>query len=105
MFVKKNSSKKTYENPGKMNDLWKYNATLNQWTWIHGPYLQNQLGVYGSRGVGTTSTISGGRSYAAYWVDASGNFWVFGGNGYASSSFGIFFFFAFFCSEKFESEI
>jgi hypothetical protein len=58
-----------------MNDLWVYDVTTSEWTWIAGPDSANNLGVYGSGG------FPGGRHYAASWVNSSSLF-LFGGTGY-----------------------
>jgi len=36
---------------GYLNDLWKYDISSNQWTWVSGDSVNNQLGVFGSQGV------------------------------------------------------
>jgi hypothetical protein len=41
--------------------------------------------VYGTQGVPAPDNIPGLRSYAVTWVDASGNFWLFGGFGYGTA--------------------
>lgn len=66
-----------------LNDLWKYNA--GQWTWVAGSNVIAQHGVYGTQGVADANNIPGARSMGAMWTDASGNFWLFGGNGFASA--------------------
>jgi N-acetylneuraminic acid mutarotase len=70
---------------GYLNDLWRFNPSTNNWTWIKGSNLINQAGVYGSQGVPNTANMPGGREAGAYWTDAAGNFWWYGGLGYASS--------------------
>jgi hypothetical protein len=68
---------------GLLNDLWEYNSTANQWTWI-GPSTSNaanQNGNYGTLGTGSGTTAPGGRQAAVLWADASGNIWLFGGLG------------------------
>jgi hypothetical protein len=65
--------------PGLLNDLWNYNATTNQWTWISGSKTTNQSGNYGTQGTPAASNVPGGRETYAAWLDASGNFWLFGG--------------------------
>ena len=47
-----------------------------------------QPGVYGTQGVASTSNVPGGRAGAVSWTDGSGNLWLFGGNGYDSTSSG-----------------
>jgi hypothetical protein len=65
---------------GQLNDQWKYGA--GQWTWVGGPIIANQPGTYGTQGTPSLGNIPGARSGAVTWTDASGNFWLFGGNGY-----------------------
>ncbi len=61
------------------NDLWKYSPSINQWTWVSGTNSPNDVGTYGSQGVPSTSNAPASRAGATGWIDASGNFWVFGG--------------------------
>jgi len=68
---------------GFLNDLWKYSA--GQWTWMGGSNLINQPGIYGTQGTASPSNVPGARFYAASWADASGNLWLFGGDGYDST--------------------
>ena len=49
----------------------------------------NQHGVYGTKGVPDTENYPGSREGSVSWVDTDGNLWVFGGLGYAESSFGL----------------
>jgi len=64
-------------------DLWKFDTILNQWTWMKGPYGTGTPGVYGTQGVADPANYPGARTNgASTWVDASGNLWLFGGNGY-----------------------
>ncbi len=78
---------------GFLNDLWEFNPSTNQWTWMAGsnavtlhntnyvePYC-GQPGVYGTLGVPAPGNTPGGRSGAIGWTDYSGNFWLFGGQG------------------------
>ena len=69
---------------GPLNDLWKYNVTTNEWTWIKGSFGTSQFSAYGTQGVATASTTPGARHSSVSWKDAAGNFWLFGGNGYSS---------------------
>jgi hypothetical protein len=62
-----------------MSDLWKFSA--GEWTWVGGPNVGGMNGTYGSLGVPSMSNIPGGRYQAVTWTDASGDFWLFGGNG------------------------
>jgi N-acetylneuraminic acid mutarotase len=60
---------------GSLNDLWKYSTTSNQWTWVAGASSAWASGDMPPNG------MPGGRSGAVGWVDASGDFWLFGGSG------------------------
>jgi N-acetylneuraminic acid mutarotase len=64
------------------NDLWKYNPTTNEWTWIRGSNTPNAIAVFGTQGVSSPSNEPGAREFPAYWTDNAGNFWMFGGKGY-----------------------
>ncbi len=67
-------------NLGLLNDLWNYNTSTNQWTWIAGSKVINATGSYGTLGVSNgQSNFPGGRQASMSWVDLSGNFWLFGG--------------------------
>ena len=70
---------------GRLNDLWKYNIGIGQWTWVSGANTQNQTGVYGTKGTPAAANVPGARESAASWIDASGNLWLFGGLGLAST--------------------
>jgi Galactose oxidase, central domain len=68
-------------NIGFLNDLWEY--TGGNWVWVSGgtTNLANQNGVYGTPGTASPSNVPGGRQEAVGWADASGNLWLFGGEG------------------------
>lgn len=68
-----------------LNDLWKYTVSTGEWTWIGGSNLPNQNGVYGTKGVAAASNVPGAREFMISWTDASGNFWMFGGEGFPAS--------------------
>jgi N-acetylneuraminic acid mutarotase len=68
---------------GELSDLWKYSG--GQWTWMGGPKIKQQYGVYGTQGVAAPGNIPGSRLGAESWMDASGNFWLLGGYGLTSS--------------------
>jgi Galactose oxidase, central domain/Kelch motif len=101
---------------GILNDLWVYNIANKQWTWVMGSSTANQNGVYEAQPVvgptnttgaantcglasgltinnqvicqpvSTTGAFPGSRWLAAGWVDAGGNFWLYGGLGLDSES-------------------
>ena len=61
---------------GPMNDLWEYNG---QWLWQGGSTTQGASGVY------TGTPFPGARFWSSQYQDASGNLWMFGGNGVDSN--------------------
>ena len=61
--------------------MWKYNPNTNQWTSVNGP---TSGAVYGSKGIGSSSNIPGGRRNAIGWKDAGANFWLMGGQNFIS---------------------
>lgn len=64
------------------SDLWKYDVTTNEWTWMHGPNTTGNPGVYGVQGIPSTLNNPGGRwETAAAWTDANGDLWMYGGGG------------------------
>jgi N-acetylneuraminic acid mutarotase len=84
---------------GFLNDLWKFDPSTQEWTWVGGssavPAQTSGVdggvpGVYGVKGTGSSANIPGGRDTATGWVDAQGNLWLFGGIGIdASGNLGI----------------
>lgn len=75
-------------NTGEMNDLWKYNTGTNQWTWMRGSSVTGPLAVYGTQGTAAPTNEPGGTFIATSWTDASGNLWLFGGQGDDASNYG-----------------
>ncbi len=74
---------------GDMNDLWKYDPSLNQWVWVSGSSSFNQLSSYGTQGVASSTTVPGARRSSSTWIDKTGTFWLFGGTGYdAAGNYG-----------------
>jgi hypothetical protein len=79
---------------GALNDLWVYtpNATPGQpgtWTWIKGSNTGSDNGLYGTLTRPYATYViwtPGGRSNATRWVDSIGQLWLFGGEGYDSTS-------------------
>ena len=73
-------------NFGELNDLWEFNPSMNEWAWMGGsstvPAYSGQKGVYGALGTFASTNIPGGRYGASSWTDSSGNFWLFGGEGF-----------------------
>jgi len=71
---------------GQLNDLWKYNINTKEWTWMHGQNIVDQTAIYGTKGVANTNNQPGARQEAASLIDADGNLWLMGGDGFATSS-------------------
>jgi len=73
-----------------LNDLWEFNSSTNEWTWMGGDNIvpcgptgcSGYFGVYGTPETPATGNAPGGRYGATSWTDASGNLWLFGGTGY-----------------------
>jgi hypothetical protein len=68
----------TASGAGRLNDLWKFDGAM--WTWVSGTNLDDQAGVYGTKGVADAGNVPGGRDGSVSWMDSHGNFWVFGGH-------------------------
>ena len=84
-------------NAGPLNDLWEYNPTSNQWTWMAGSnaftceynsdYFKTiceQLATIVTQGTFAPGNTPGGRDGEVNWTDSAGNFWLFGGFSYDS---------------------
>ena len=83
---------------GQLNDLWMFDPNQGangEWTWMGGsstlpppPYpgaFTGAPGAYGTLGQASPANVPGGRYGAVTWVDSSGNFWLFGGDGMDSA--------------------
>ncbi|HYB61802.1 MAG TPA: kelch repeat-containing protein [Methylomirabilota bacterium] len=87
--------------PGLLNDLWVYDQAIGGWLPANLPtfintsgYWQDDTtplesedasGYYGTLGASTGGT-PGARWGSSTWTDGSGNLWMFGGQGYDSST-------------------
>jgi N-acetylneuraminic acid mutarotase len=80
-------------NNGDLNDLWVFNPSTNEWTWMAGSNTIGpncdpnggqcgQSAVFGTLGTPAAGNTPGGLSGASGWTDSSGNLWLFGGQGY-----------------------
>ena len=63
---------------GALSDLWQYNPTTEEWTWIAGSNLKDQSATYNSIN-STSGNNPGSRIEANMWVDNNGDIWIFGG--------------------------
>jgi N-acetylneuraminic acid mutarotase len=71
---------------GELDDLWEFNPYTNEWAWMGGSSTvgphDGQSGIYGMLGVPAAGNTPGGLYAPTSWTDASGNLWLFGGQGY-----------------------
>jgi len=74
---------------GYLNDLWAFDPSNNEWTWLSGSNRANSIGAWpkdknGNLIPNTTSpaNVISGRTAVAQWKDKNGNLWLFGGSGY-----------------------
>jgi N-acetylneuraminic acid mutarotase len=70
---------------GGMNALWEYSPSSGEWTWVSGSSSYNANGVYGTEGIASAGNIPGARLLSGFWIDSTGNVWLFGGQGYGAS--------------------
>jgi N-acetylneuraminic acid mutarotase len=79
---------------GMMNDLWEFDPSTQEWTWVSGDNFLGtfvsqsgwgQAGVYGWLGVPDPGNNPGSRINSATWTDADGNLWLLGGGGFDSA--------------------
>jgi galactose oxidase-like protein len=73
---------------GQLNDLWRYNPSSGEWTWVGGSASVYAVSVYGTEGTSAAANVPGSLQYMVSWTDAVGNFWLFGGYGNATTSSG-----------------
>jgi len=62
-----------------LNDLWEFNPSTSEWTWMGGSSTALSSGVYGTLGTPSAKNIPAARDRASTWTDGSGNFWLFAG--------------------------
>jgi hypothetical protein len=82
----------SHGNWGQPNDLWKFNPTINQWSWMNGAntipcgfnvpdqdnLCTNPPAVRGTLGMPASANTPPGGPSAAKWMDKQGNLWLFG---------------------------
>ncbi len=71
---------------GELNDLWKFNPTTKQWTWVSGDTTVGVEGNYGTENRSSPINRPGSRFGATAWADSNGNLWMFGGYGKDSAT-------------------
>jgi len=62
-----------------IGDMWRYNISSDEWTWMAGDTTFNAMPVYGTLGVSAPSNFPGARMCYSRWKDLNDNFWIFGG--------------------------
>jgi len=65
---------------GHTNDMWSYNISLSQWTWVSGNDIIGVSGIYESYQTNIT-LYPGSRYGSSFATDFKGNFWLYGGWG------------------------
>jgi N-acetylneuraminic acid mutarotase len=70
---------------GALNDLWQYNLIAGQWIWMSGSQTTGAIGSYGTENVAAPGNTPGERSAPSAWIDSAGDFWLFGGDGWAAT--------------------
>jgi len=62
------------------SDIWKYDLSTNEWTWIKGPNVENQSSIYGTMGVPDSLNNPSARGCVSSWTSLNGDFWMWGGD-------------------------
>lgn len=62
-----------------IGDLWKYELSTNEWTWLKGDTSSLATAVYGVKNVPDPLNTPGGRLVYSKWTDLSGNHYLFAG--------------------------
>jgi gliding motility-associated-like protein len=71
---------KTSGSTGAKNDLWSYDPITNMFTWVGGSQIVNDNGTLGVACTCSSASYPAARTEGrAAWVDATGNFWMYGG--------------------------
>jgi hypothetical protein len=64
---------------GFLNDLWKYNISTNEWTFMKGSSSVNASTSWGIKGGSDPNNNPGGCLSYTKWKDETDNFWILGG--------------------------
>src|ERR1035437_1401121 len=68
---------------GSLNDLWKFNLSTYEWTWVSGSDSVNSFGNYGNITISAQGNNPPSRGETnASWTDNNNCLWLFGGGGY-----------------------
>lgn len=63
-----------------LSDLWRYQPSTGNWTWMSGDKTFYQPGLFGTIGVAAAGNKPGASRYANSWTDNTGNLYLFGGS-------------------------
>jgi len=75
-----------YNIASSYGDLWKYDISTNEWTWMSGSQTPDASGIHGVKGIPNTGNMPGSRTEAcASWTDSLNNLWLLGGLGFDDS--------------------
>jgi gliding motility-associated-like protein len=67
-------------NVSSLNDLWMFNPSTLQWTWMSGSNLANASGNFGTMGVPSVNNVPPYNTENHFsWTDHSNNLWLYGG--------------------------
>ncbi|MDH5381205.1 MAG: fibronectin type III domain-containing protein, partial [Cyclobacteriaceae bacterium] len=69
-------------NIGRLNNLWKYNLSSGNWTWMSGNSKRNMPGIYNVKNIPNSENIPGSRAWASATKDSNNKFWLMSGSGY-----------------------
>ncbi len=72
---------------GVYNDLWKYDETINQWTFMKGDMITNGIGSYGTKGIESPANLPPARLSYTKWEGLDGNFYIFAGGDFNNANY------------------
>ncbi len=70
---------------GPLQDVWKFNTSTSQWTWVNGTGYVSLASIFGVQSVPSSSASPGGRYFGASWTDTDGNLFLQGGYGVSNN--------------------
>lgn len=62
-----------------LNDVWEFDPSADKWTWWNGSSSGDNAGASGVEGQASSTYSPASRQSEISWTDASGDFWLFGG--------------------------
>lgn len=71
---------------GAMNDLWKFDPSTSEWTWISGSKTANSTG-FGTPNTESSTIVPTQRFAYDFWVEPNKFIWAFGGGGSSQNIF------------------